>query len=587
MMRMIVAIVLGLWGIGSVAVAQDVAWVQVEAQPNLRDAEARARSYGGSFADVSGYQLASGWYAIVLGPFPAADVNFRLEDLRASGRVPGDSYVADGRNFRQRFWPVGAPQRSVEDLARRLAADAPAPVASEPTPDATAGLPDETPTEARRSESGLDREARELLQTAMLWTGDYSGTVDGAIGPGTRTAMASWQQSQGLTPTGVLTTGQRATLVAAYRADLARLGLSTVRDEAAGIAIDLPTALVAFDRYEPPFAHYEAKDGSGVRVLLISEAGDAATLAGLYDVMQTLEIVPAAGDRHLDRTSFVLSGASATRASYTYAAVADGAVKGFTLVWDPAKADTMPRVLDAMKASFRPIPGLMLDPGTVPPSAAEREGLLAGLRIRAPKATLSGFYVDGSGRVLTAAAPLGACGRITLDGETDARIELADTGRGVAVLAPATELAPPGTAVFGTAVPPIGAEVAVAGYSYGGALPEPAVTFGTLSDLTGLAGETDVQRLSLEALPGDTGGPVLDDRGAVIGMLLPREDGARQLPASVALAADATAIRTALASAGITIVPADGVPPESSGTLAPEDLSRRASAMTVLVSCWE
>ena len=47
--------------------------------------------------------------------------------------------------------------------------------------------------------------------------------------------------------------------------------------------------------YEAPFAHYDGKDGA--QVLLISQSGDGDTLFGLYDIMQTLEIVPPEGER--------------------------------------------------------------------------------------------------------------------------------------------------------------------------------------------------------------------------------------------------------------------------------------------------
>jgi len=70
--------------------------------------------------------------------------------------------------------------------------------------------------------------------------------------------------------------------------------------------------------------------------------------------------------------------------------------------------------------------------------------------------------------------------------------------------------------------------------------------------------------------------------GAVFGMLLPQESGARQLPADVSFAADAAAIRAVLAQAGIEL---QGAVP--AGQMAPEDLTRLAQGMTVLVSCWD
>ena len=100
--------------------------------------------------------------------------------------------------------------------------------------------------------------------------------------------------------------------------------------------------------------------------------------------------------------------------------------------------------------------------------------------------------------------------------------------------------------------------------------------------MKGLNGETGVARLSLDALPGDAGGPVLDSSGTVIGMLLPRDvTGARKLPDSVSYALQAATLGPRLTDAGLA--------PQASlrsGALAPEDLNRLAEGMTVLVSCW-
>jgi hypothetical protein len=125
-------------------------------------------------------------------------------------------------------------------------------------------------------------------------------------------------------------------------------------------------------------------------------------------------------------------------------------------------------------------------------------------------------------------------------------------------------------------------EVAVAGYSYGGVLGAPTVTFGQVSDLKGLHGESHLKRLALASLDGDAGGPVLDTGGAVLGMLLPHEVDGRSLPDGVSFAATNGALQDVLARGGIT--------PRKTAqidTLTPESLTDHASAMTVLVSCWE
>jgi hypothetical protein len=74
--------------------------------------------------------------------------------------------------------------------------------------------------------------------------------------------MTAWQEANGFEPTGVLTTFQRDTLIANYENEKSTLGLATITEPEAGIEVTLPMALVDFDHYEPPFVHYQPKDGS-------------------------------------------------------------------------------------------------------------------------------------------------------------------------------------------------------------------------------------------------------------------------------------------------------------------------------------
>jgi len=105
----------------------------------------------------------------------------------------------------------------------------------------------------------LTREGREALQVALKWAGFYDGPIDGAFGRGTRGSMAAWQGANAFEPTGILTTLQRETLLRQYNAVLEGLDLQMVHDETAGIEMMLPLGVVALDRVEPPFVHYEAR----------------------------------------------------------------------------------------------------------------------------------------------------------------------------------------------------------------------------------------------------------------------------------------------------------------------------------------
>lgn len=545
------------------AIAQAQAWLQIEARPTLAQAEERARAYADVLPDVTGFRLSSGWYAIALGPYATDAAGVRLAQLRAQRLVPGDSFIADGTRYRDQFWPGDSLTPQVTEPI----------VLTPPEPG------EETVQEARAGERSLTREDRAEIQVALQWDGFYNGAIDASFGPGTRRAMADWQSMNGYEATGVLTTRQRYEVLEPMRAARRSLGLDTVRDADAGIEMALPLGLVRFDRHEAPFAHYSPATDDGVRALMISQTGDAATLAGLYDVMQTLEIVPLEGERELSRRSFVLTGRNDDIVSYTYAELDDGAVKGFTLVWPTGDERRRRLALEAMQASFRTDEGVLPDTaGRSSPSV----DLMAGLRIRAPERTRSGFYVDGRGRVLTTAAAVADCERITLDDDLEAAVVTVDTAQGLALLEPAQSLAPIEVAQLATDMPGLQSEIAVSGYSFGGLLGSPTMTFGALTDVRGLDGNTAVERLSLAAKDGDAGGPVFDSAGNVLGILLDRAESDRVLPDDVAFAVDAAVIATFLSENGVSVGASD-----AGEALHPADLARRGADMTVLVSCWK
>ncbi len=559
------------------------AWVQIEARPNLTQAEARARAWSATLENVGGFRLDSGWYAIVLGPFSREVAEAERLRLLARGAIPRDSFIAEGDGFATPFWPEGGIAALVPapDVARGgPIAVTPLPEPGAEGPAAPAALPDETPAQARASERALSPDARRELQAALQWEGFYSGALDGLIGPGTRRAMAAWQEARGFEPTGILTTAQRTAVTRDLRDTRASLGLEFVFDEGAGVAIDLPTALVAFDRYEAPFAHYRGTGADDVQVILISQEGDRDRMAALYDVLQTLAIVPVEGPRALNRRSFRIEGADRRRNTFAYAELTEDAIKGYILVWPAGDDRRRELAADALRTSFQTLPGAL--PDDAGSFGDQRPDLVAGLRIRAPVWAQSGFFVDGTGRVATADADLAGCGRVTLGEDVDVALAAKDAGLGVALLEPRAPLAPLGYARIATAAAPLRSEVAVSGFSFGGVLSAPTLTFGTLEDIRDLAGDNRRARLALAAEAGDAGGPVLMPDGAVTGLLLAPGEGARALPKDVALTASGAALAAFLSENGVAVEAAD-----PGSTLDPEDLAISAADMTVLVNCWE
>lgn len=597
----IVSIVAALFAIGlnSGAVrAQSAQFIQVEAQPDIRSARQRARDFARSFSGVRAFRTSTGWYAISFGPYGADEAQAELDRLVRRGVIPEDSFLADGNAYISQVWPadanagatgaaivasaatVGGQSGSVTVTGSSQSNDTGGQSNNTVTV-AQADTPEETPAQARALERSLSREEKMAIQEALIWTGDYESAIDGAFGSGTRRAIAQYQDRMGYDNTGYLTTRQINELTGNYIATVARLGFEVMRDDAAGIEVKAPTAMVEFARYEPPFVHYDPRPGQKVRMLLISQEGNRNTLSALYDIMETLEIVPLEGYRVKKSDFFVLSGRNANLVSYTYARHDGGLIKGFTLIWPPEMDDPMERVAVAMFNSLGSSGNYALD-DTLGGGAEDSIDLVSGLEIRRPDRTASGVYVSDGGAVLTDAGNIAGCGRITVAPDHKMTVAWTDAATGLALLTPEEQLEPMAFARFGMDEPRLRDRVVVSGFSYGGTLGAPTQTWGTLEDKVGLSGEAVLVRLSIDVLPGDFGGPVFDDKGRVVGLLRLRDDsGSRVLPQDVQFATKTGAILAALSASGYTVETTDL--PIVEDTIA---LTELAYAVTAEISCW-
>ena len=573
------------------AVAQD-AFIQLEADRTLEEAREAVERHGAQVGGVEGFAAVGGWYVVALGPYPAPEARARLDRLRTEGRAPADAFVTEGDLYRERFWPAGpAPE------APGAGAEA---VAATPLPDGAASegpAGEQTLRQALAAERRLDREARVGVQSALEAAGFYEGAIDAAFGAGTRRAMAEWQAARGHEVTGVLTTAQRDALRAEIEAAFEGLGMARVDDVAAGVSVEMPTEVLAFQAHETPLARYAATDGSGARLVLISQEGDERALVALYEVLQSLEIVPREGPREIEGDRFRLRGRDARHDTQGFARLTDGRIKGMILAWPAGDGERRDRLWTRMRESFETGPGV-LGPAQATPAPEQRLDRLAGLAIREPVLSRSGVFVDASGAVLTTAEVAGdACGAILIDDAHEAEVAWSDER--VALLRPGERLAPPRVAALSLEPGRLGSRVALAGFPFGAALDRPSVTFGRLEDLRGLGGEEALDRYALTAEPGDAGGPVLAEDGTVAGLLMPQEGvEGRAPPEGTAQGVDAARLAQALEAAGAA--PSGAVPPrdvpaedvlvgawDEAAPMTPERLAREAAEITALVTCYD
>jgi S1-C subfamily serine protease len=212
-----------------------------------------------------------------------------------------------------------------------------------------------------------------------------------------------------------------------------------------------------------------------------------------------------------------------------------------------------------------------------PPAAATRA------------ATGTGFYINRQGHVLTNAHVVAKCRELTVSRQGSSPIPAslvkADASNDLAVLIAAPS---PAVAVFRAGRPVRAGEAVVAyGFPLTGMLSSGGiVTNGSVSALSGLGDDSRYLQISAPIQAGNSGGPLLDSSGNVVGIVtssirdsaVARRTGA--VPQNVNFALKVDVARTFLEAAGVPIETSSG-----GRELSVADIGEKARAFSVFIDC--
>ncbi len=160
---------------------------------------------------------------------------------------------------------------------------------------------------------------------------------------------------------------------------------------------------------------------------------------------------------------------------------------------------------------------------TSPPRPTNKSGKTANAAPRPPKleltATGTGWYVAPGGYLVTNAHVVEGCKLVTLKGGAELQVLNAQPDEDLALLKGVTEVAPLSLRDGRSAR--LAEDVLIAGYPLGGILSSGInVTVGTVSALAGLGDDPKRFQFTAPVQPGNSGGPVLDTSGHVIGVVV-------------------------------------------------------------------
>ena len=431
-------------------------------------------------------------------------------------------------------------------------------------------------------ESELKRADKKQIQEMLGFFGFYSSTIDGDFGKISRRAIGGFQSHNEFEITCTLSVEQHDKLLADYNFYLNKIGLEVFEDLSTGISLVIPKNLLETVDYEPPFTTYRFGDEQGLEIVLVGLDGDRKLLGPLYEVMKSKGIVPHSDDSKPKGSEIKLSTKENETNIHAVIHHSSGKIMGFVAKWGTNSEEMVQRLLPQIESSLKALDRVASD--EINESGPIRIDPLAELDTVNPKSVASGFAINRTGAVITSAKLIAECERIVSGNGVDLEIKVMDADLDVAILIPKTPIEVQDFVKFKNEYSAIGSRVAVSGFSFGGLLSNSTLTFGSVQRNKGLLGEDHIKVARLPALDGDVGGPVLDNSGAVVGVLRSNSGIEFELPDDIRLVTNGSKIADFIRSQEIEFVIAPGG--DDRTDLHPVDLVRVASEFTEHLNCY-
>lgn len=253
------------------------------------------------------------------------------------------------------------------------------------------------------------------IQAALFWSGDYASAANGE--DPLLAAVKNYQKRIKAKVTGVLTSEERASLVAAARNHEKEFGWSVVVDPATGIRIGLPTKMVPHARDAVRGTHWSSAYGE-VQVETFRIKDPSLRLAALFEQEKKEPATRKVEYSVLNDDNFFISGMQGLKKFSVRAKMRDGEVRGFTMLFDQMMETIVSPVMVAMASAFSPFP--------------ERSAPFAALAKSVEYG--NGIVVSARGHIVTARRLTEGCQVIVAQGLGDADRVADDKDKGLALL---------------------------------------------------------------------------------------------------------------------------------------------------------
>jgi Trypsin-like peptidase domain len=201
--------------------------------------------------------------------------------------------------------------------------------------------------------SEIPPDERLKIQSALLWSGDYTGSIGGE--DPLLSAIKNFQKRARSKVTGVLSPNERGNLLAAAKAHEDEFGWTIVADPSTGVRLGLPTKLVSQVRDSARGTRWSSAHGE-VQVETFRIKDTDLKLAAVFEQQKKEPSSRRIESSFLRDDNFYISGMQGLKKFSVRGYARDGEIRGFTVLFDQMMETIVAPVMAAMSSAFSPFP---------------------------------------------------------------------------------------------------------------------------------------------------------------------------------------------------------------------------------------
>jgi len=520
------------------------------------------------------YASSNGWYAISVGTIADAGSTDFLATLVGRRAIPPDSYCSTGEAYIRFAWSRPAESATNADTASIL----------------------DAPFDARP----LNTLEKRYLQAGLALEGTYSGLIDGDWGRGSQTAYEAFLRKKDWPDS-----NRSAAVLTILTANALEDGSWTnFYMPAFNASISYPAgSMSAIENTQDRSHEIDSFNGS---VIVRFYVGNQADVVDFHVALRTDS--DNWGPLYESQSNGQVVSGSKTGNLYSYArSLRDPSDGLWTTVLIVNQLEDTTNRPALMASTFQigrsatldaPSGGHLMTLVTAAVDAydADRSANVAATTAPPPppaaspvpkerfSATGSGFYINEDAAIMTNAHVVAGCDSLTVAGEP-LRVVAASEPFDLAILTPQTPRKAADFLSFASKPARLNSDITVAGFPLQGILSGLNITRGSISSMEGLEDATRMQ-ISAPVQPGNSGGPIVDRFGRVVGIVVARlsyeytkeRSGAEPQNINFGIRGAMGAMFAGLNDVAVATT-------DLSEEFAPEDLAEQLRDATVLIEC--